>query len=81
MQTGLFAPIQDTHFRNETVPFGGPLILVVPLLGLHSDFDQLEGESTTIIHAGGGNIRVILPSVTKQAFGGIDSGALRVKCH
>jgi hypothetical protein len=80
LQTGLSAPIQGAHFRNEAVPFGAPLILVMSLLGLHSDFDQLEGESTTIIHTGG-NIRVILPSVTKQAFGGTDSGALRVKCH
>lgn len=34
------------HLRNEAVVFGGPLILVSPVLGLHIYSDQLENEAT-----------------------------------
>jgi hypothetical protein len=31
--------------------FGGPLILVMPILGSHMDLDQLEYKATTLLYA------------------------------
>ena len=45
-------------FERRPQSLGDPLILVMPILGLHVDLDQLENEENTIIHADG-NIRVI----------------------
>ena len=32
------------HLQKETVVFKDPKILIIPILGLHIDFDQLEDE-------------------------------------
>ena len=42
----LSTPIQGAHLRKEAVVLKSPLILVTPILGLHTDFDQLENEAT-----------------------------------
>ena len=40
------------HAHSSCSPLkGGPLILVMPILGLHRDFNQLKNEATSLIHA------------------------------
>ena len=41
---GLSVPVQGVHFRQETSSLRGPLIIVLPVSGLHTDSDQLENE-------------------------------------
>jgi hypothetical protein len=39
-------PIPSACLRKEAVVFGGLLIIVMPILGLHIDLDKLENEAT-----------------------------------
>lgn len=41
MLARLSAPGEGAHLQKEAVVFRGPLILVVPISGLHIDLDQL----------------------------------------
>ena len=38
--------VQGVHLSKEVVVFSCPLMLVMPVLGLHLDLDQLEDEAT-----------------------------------
>ena len=50
LQPSLSAPVQGVHLWKEAVVFRGPLILVMPISGLHIDLDQLKGEASTPQH-------------------------------
>lgn len=43
---GLSTIIQGVHPQKETTVFGGPLIIVIHISGLHVDSNQLENEAT-----------------------------------
>jgi hypothetical protein len=45
VSANLSLPIQGAYLRNKEVVFRGPIILVMPILGLHMDLDQLENEA------------------------------------
>ena len=48
--TGLSMPIQGVQgvqLRKEVVVIGAPLILTMPVLGLHIDSNELKNEATT----------------------------------
>ena len=44
---GLSIPVQDVHLQKEASVFEGPLILIMPVLGLHIELDQLKNETTS----------------------------------
>ena len=52
--------VQGVHLSKEVVVFSCPLMLVMPVLGLHIDLDQLEDEATIIRVSG--NTEVIFLS-------------------
>lgn len=49
MLANLSLPIQGVHVRTEEVVFGGPIVLVMHVLGLHMDLDQLENEGVPYV--------------------------------
>ena len=46
MLAGLSTPIQGVLLRKEAAVVGGPLNLILPMLGLHIDLDQRKNEAT-----------------------------------
>jgi hypothetical protein len=43
-------PVQGVHLRKKATLFGVPLILIMPVSGLHIDLDQIQNEAIPIIH-------------------------------
>jgi hypothetical protein len=41
--------IQGVHLQKEAVVFGSPLILTMPVSGLHIDLDELKNEATSYL--------------------------------
>lgn len=43
----MFAAIQGVQLGKVAVGFGGPVILIMPVSGLHMELDHLKYEATT----------------------------------